>query len=61
MHHKHGVHSASAKAEVALGLVQIGPHHSAHSMHEQHGVNVARNAKEVNLSIIVDCYEPLPL
>ncbi len=36
-----------------LGLVQIGPHHPAHPVHEQHGVNLARNVEEVNPSIIV--------
>lgn len=41
------------KTKAALGFVQIGPHHSVHLMHEQHGINLTKNAKEVNPSVIV--------
>jgi hypothetical protein len=39
--------------KATLGFVQIGPHHSVHLMHEQHGINLTKNAKEVNPSVIV--------
>ncbi len=51
--HKHGVHSAPPKAEATLSFMQIGLHHPIDPVHEQHGVNLAKNVEEANPLIIV--------